>query len=238
MIRPLAVLSGLCLVGAAGTEALSRLALPALAGPAARLGAGEGLGELPFDGALSAGCALALLGCWAWVLLTSLLVSIEVTAVALDGLGGRKPLPRTLGLCPALVRGVLLAALGVGSVTLAVAPASADGPGTGHAVGAVGGPDGVPDRASLTGLAVPDRTVGAVRAAGQGQAPAPVVLVVHHGECLWNLTAGRMPGASDSAISRGWHRLYAANRARVGPNPDLILPGTRLVVPGPNREDP
>jgi nucleoid-associated protein YgaU len=31
-------------------------------------------------------------------------------------------------------------------------------------------------------------------------------------------------------IDRYWRQLYAANRTIIGPDPDLIFPGTRLVV--------
>jgi LysM repeat protein len=46
------------------------------------------------------------------------------------------------------------------------------------------------------------------------------------------------PGDTLSAIAAalhvpgGWQALYAANRSRVGPNPNLIQPGTILVLPG------
>jgi LysM repeat protein len=47
------------------------------------------------------------------------------------------------------------------------------------------------------------------------------------------------PGDSLSAIATtlgvrgGWPALYAANHAIIGPDPDVILPGTVLVLPGP-----
>jgi LysM repeat protein len=46
------------------------------------------------------------------------------------------------------------------------------------------------------------------------------------------------PGDTLSAIAAaldvpgGWQALYAANRSRVGPDPNIIQPGTLLVVPG------
>jgi LysM repeat protein len=46
------------------------------------------------------------------------------------------------------------------------------------------------------------------------------------------------PGDSLSSIAErlavrgGWQALYAANRSRIGPDPDVIHPGTVLVVPG------
>lgn len=38
--------------------------------------------------------------------------------------------------------------------------------------------------------------------------------------------------AAALAVPGGWQALYAANRVRVGPNPNLIQPGTILVLPG------
>lgn len=36
---------------------------------------------------------------------------------------------------------------------------------------------------------------------------------------------------SDREITAAWHRLHRVNAERIGADPDLILPGTRLVVP-------
>ena len=38
--------------------------------------------------------------------------------------------------------------------------------------------------------------------------------------------------AAALAVPGGWPALYAANRARIGPDPDVIRPGTVLAVPG------
>jgi LysM repeat protein len=38
--------------------------------------------------------------------------------------------------------------------------------------------------------------------------------------------------AASLAVSGGWQALYAVNRAAVGPDPDLISPGTVLTTPG------
>jgi murein DD-endopeptidase MepM/ murein hydrolase activator NlpD len=38
--------------------------------------------------------------------------------------------------------------------------------------------------------------------------------------------------AEEHDVAGGWHRLYAANRATVGSDPDLILPGQRLSLTG------
>jgi nucleoid-associated protein YgaU len=79
----------------------------------------------------------------------------------------------------------------------------------------------------VAGLALPDRATGAVRAAAD-----PEHVAVRPGDSLWSITAGLLPaGAPDRAVDAGWRLLHAANRTRVGPDPDLVRPGTRLVVP-------
>ena len=57
-------------------------------------------------------------------------------------------------------------------------------------------------------------------AAAASTAPGPAVVVVRRGDTLWGFAGPE------------WPRWYAANRAVIGDDPDLILPGQRLVVPG------
>ena len=66
--------------------------------------------------------------------------------------------------------------------------------------------DGMPQL--LDGLPVPDRAYGGVR-----------LHVVRPGESLW------------SVAEEGWPRLHRLNRDRMGPDPDLVHPGTRLRIP-------
>ena len=61
---------------------------------------------------------------------------------------------------------------------------------------------------ALDGLPLPDRAYGGVR-----------LHVVQPGESLWAIEA------------QGWPRLFRLNRDRLGPDPDLVHPGTRLRVP-------
>jgi LysM repeat protein len=64
-----------------------------------------------------------------------------------------------------------------------------------------------------------------------GAAPAPVTTspsrtyVVQQGDTLSGI-------AAQLAVRGGWPALYAANRPRIGPDPDIIEPGTVLVLPG------
>lgn len=62
-------------------------------------------------------------------------------------------------------------------------------------------------------------------------------VVVRRGDTLWDLAAAHLPpGASDTEIATEWQRWYATNREVVGPDPDLILPGQVLTVPGTETE--
>jgi LysM repeat protein len=76
-------------------------------------------------------------------------------------------------------------------------------------------------RTPATSVAV-TRTPRAVR---ETTARTVATWVVQPGDTLSAIAAAlHVPG--------GWQALYAANRSRVGPDPNLIQPGTVLVVPG------
>lgn len=99
-------------------------------------------------------------------------------------------------------------------------PAATGLPGTASVASA-----GEASRPRLTGLAMPDLP----NSGGQGA----TVLVVHPGDSLWEIARERLPAlVSDAVISRHVHALYRANRDVIGTDPDLIYPGTRLVLPG------
>ncbi|MEO7269691.1 MAG: LysM peptidoglycan-binding domain-containing protein [Knoellia sp.] len=58
-------------------------------------------------------------------------------------------------------------------------------------------------------------------------------VVVHRGDTLWSIAARHLgPQASDAEIAREWPRWFDLNRGLIGDNPDLILPGQILRVPG------
>lgn len=60
--------------------------------------------------------------------------------------------------------------------------------------------------------------------------PVPVLA----GDSLWGIVADHMgPGASDVDIALEWPRWYEANKALLGPNPDVLLPGQVLLPPPP-----
>jgi nucleoid-associated protein YgaU len=92
---------------------------------------------------------------------------------------------------------------------------------------------GAADRDPVRRVGVPDRpAVGAgVRYTDLRSGTARSV-VVREGDTLWTLAARELgAGASEAAIVARWPEWYAANRAVIGPDPDLILPGQVLRVP-------
>lgn len=81
----------------------------------------------------------------------------------------------------------------------------------------------------LSGLPLPDRAVSAPDATRH----AATTVRVRSGDTLWALAAADLPADSpDALIAARWHAIYAANRSLIGPDPDVIVPGQRLRLPG------
>lgn len=60
----------------------------------------------------------------------------------------------------------------------------------------------------------------------------PDSVVVHRGDTLWGIAARHLgPDAAPADIAEEWPRWYVANRNAIGPDPDLIRPGTVLTAP-------
>ncbi len=79
----------------------------------------------------------------------------------------------------------------------------------------------------LDGLSLPDLPV----------ADPPDRITVRPGDSLWSLAGDDLgPRAGDVEIARRVAALYAANRSTIGPDPDLIFPGTHLHAPGGSRD--
>ncbi|MGB5952895.1 MAG: hypothetical protein WBG57_10355 [Ornithinimicrobium sp.] len=58
-------------------------------------------------------------------------------------------------------------------------------------------------------------------------------VVVLRGDSLWDLAATELgPRASTDEIAARWPAWYQANRVTIGPDPDTILPGQILTIPG------
>lgn len=180
----------------------------------------------PFDRVVIHGAALvlALCACWWWSV---------TTAVVLDTLraGHRTQVPGV----PGAVRRLVLAACGVALVSTAQ-PALAT-PGAVHEHTHAGARGVVVD-----GLPLPVRPLGAVRTRrvhAPPQVSAPPEVVVADGDSLWSLAAARLgPGAVDADVTTYWHRIHALNRTSIGPDPDLLHPGQRLLLPLPRPHRP
>jgi nucleoid-associated protein YgaU len=74
---------------------------------------------------------------------------------------------------------------------------------------------------------------------GRSAPAADGTVVVRRGDCLWTLAARQLGGeAGDAQVSDLWHRWWATNRATIGDDPDVLVPGTRLVVPAATADLP
>lgn len=163
-----------------------------------------------------AGCttALSVALAWLWVVTTA-----TVATLARGRTGSRGGATRRL----------VLAACGVAVVAGTGLPAHA------------GGGEG---RELLAGLALPERAVAPAvhhptrqtptRALGSAVA-ATDTYVVRPGDSLWSIALAH-PGPAGSVEQR-WRAIWQANRDLVGDDPDLILPGQALRLPGGNRHD-
>jgi nucleoid-associated protein YgaU len=147
----------------------------------------------------------------AWVLLAGAVWAGAVcAAAALEATSGGQVRATTWVATPPVVRRTLLAALGVALVGAGPAAASstlAAGPGP----------------TSRTALPVPARPVDGDRRDR---------VVVRPGDTLWALAADRLPRSAGAAqVLEAVEVLHRANREQIGPDPDVLRPGQRLVVP-------
>jgi nucleoid-associated protein YgaU len=82
--------------------------------------------------------------------------------------------------------------------------------------------------ASLSGLQLPDRAVGA----GPVPPSHAATVRVRPGDSLWTIAEDRLGRrATIAEVVDYWHRIYARNVAAIGPEPDLIRPGQLLELP-------
>jgi hypothetical protein len=196
-----------------------------------------GHGPLPPDD--PAALVVAAAAWVAWALAAYLLAGVGVSAA--DHLRVRRPGndSRLAGFTPRAVRRLVEAAVGASAtaVVVSIVPAAA------YADGAPPAPP--PPAATIAATSPLDwpglttapappgaPPVGLVSAAPKRLPVAHHELVVRPGDSLWSLTVRRLgPGATATQVAAEWPRLYAANRAAIGSDPDLIHPGQRLVPP-------
>jgi nucleoid-associated protein YgaU len=59
-------------------------------------------------------------------------------------------------------------------------------------------------------------------------------VVVRRGDTLWDIAARHLgPAATDAQIARAWPAWFSTNRDLIGPDPDRLHPGQRLIPPAP-----
>ncbi|WP_157571043.1 LysM peptidoglycan-binding domain-containing protein [Nocardioides insulae] len=187
-------------------------------------------GPAAFDELLARGCLIAI-GCctaWAWASVSAVVLEVLRTPV-----GGHLACAGPVGV-PPLARRLVLLACGIALTGAAATPAGATpGPmflGPGRNEGPV-----------TAGLPYPDRPVDGEAPSGPTGRGSPAdasalgaadSVVVRRGDSLWALTRTRLPGsAPDSQVASSVHLLHDANRAVIGEDPDLIVPGQRLSLP-------
>jgi nucleoid-associated protein YgaU len=186
--------------------------------------------------AAAAAAALVTLAWWAatFILAVAAQARLAIRSGRSDppeGLAAPLVTPRS----GALVRRLAAAALGVALGAAPVpADAAVDRPAAGSSTGNV-----------TTSAPASTRSTGSTPSTG---ATSPTVdrpagrtaVVVRPGDTLWSLAAARLGGgdrAEPRAVAAAWPRWWQANRAVVGPDPDLIRPGQVLQPPPVTPED-
>lgn len=217
-VRALAALGAVLLT----TAGLLALAAPFLTTP---LGPRTELADL-----LALVCAVLLVAGWARLALGTSVCLLAHLLRRPAGPGTARLRPAAAQRLAALLVGTGLGGLAAPAVALPLA--TADSPADPVPSAAA------PSAAQVAALPLPGRPLGGrVPSSQPVRSGRPPVLVVRPGDSLWSLAAAHLlpSGRSDSepAVDAAWRRLYAANRAVIGPDPHLIRPGTRLDLPAP-----
>ncbi len=166
-----------------------------------------------YEELLVAGAAWILALGTTWAALVCAAAVLEVTSA------GRVVLTARLG-CPAPARRLVLATIGVvlaggGALVtspVVAAPVPLDESRAGHS--------------RVVALPVPSRPTEAAYSV-----PHQRRVEVQPGDSLWQISRERSRAASASDVARVVERTYRSNRGVIGPDPDLIQPGQRLVLP-------
>lgn len=58
-------------------------------------------------------------------------------------------------------------------------------------------------------------------------------VTVRPGDCLWDIARRRLTHPTPIRVATDWPRWWRNNRAVIGPDPDLVVPGQRLRPPAP-----
>jgi nucleoid-associated protein YgaU len=218
---------------------------------------GSSAGPASVDEALGAALAWAGAVLTGWLTLTVLVALMA----SMPGIVGAVFQRLTRLLTPQLARRVLSLTLGasVGTVVLpapvAVATSIADAGGRQQGIPAPTPGYSVSSQAA-TGVTIGNEVGSAPAAPPPGWLPdrPPSAIPPHHarllapalrptsttsdtvtvrrGDTLWSIAAAHLgSGATDAEVAAEWPRWYEANRAVIGDDPDVVVPGQQLQAP-------
>ena len=209
--------------------------------------AGDAVGEVraqplhqatTFEPLVTLAAALGALACLVWLglglVLTVLSALPPLTGTALERVAVRVT-PSALHRVATTLLGVAVAGASPGALPAAAAAELS----TGSAGQSLRAPDPEPGAALLPDLDRPVAARGHEQRRGCHPGPAGRArVVVRSGDSLWRIAARALPARTartradrSRAVAAAWPAWYAANRARIGPDPDLLLPGQVLTRP-------
>jgi nucleoid-associated protein YgaU len=210
----------------------------ATAAPLASIG--EGVAR--FDDVVGLAAAVA---CWTllgWVALVLALTALGSIPGALGRVGAEAATRLTpvamskaarLALGLTVVAGPATVALPVNAAPMATRVTALDGPAANTealSLPDVGRPGWI-EAANTTEVNTEPAPTGSARR-------AVATVAVEAGDCLWTIAAEALAATigsepSNAAVADEWPRWYALNRAAIGADPDLLLPGMLLRAPAP-----
>jgi hypothetical protein len=185
-----------------------------------------------------------------WFVAAWLGLGLGATLLArVPGVLGRAGAAASRRMLPAALRRLVAGSVGVGIVLAPVsaamaAPTATAGhpaaavavrdPGAGHRLPAPVWPVGPPS------VGTPETRQSRSTGPSPGRQPAGTQPVhVRAGDSLWLIAARRLgPSADASRVAATWPRWYRANRAVIGDDPDLIIPGQLLTPPSASSNAP
>lgn len=163
-----------------------------------------------FTAGLQTGAAWLLVGCAGW------LVAVSAALLA-EAVAGRRRAPRWCT-APQILRRWVTITSGVAlSVGLAAPALAGSSPGA--------------DLPSVDGLQLPVRASGESATGAAPHGPAPVIHEVRAGDSLWRIARDRTTTADDGDVASLVARIHHLNHDVIGPDPDILRPGQRLVLP-------
>ncbi len=245
--------AGTLLLAAAAASAVAAAALVARwpAAPPSALARGllpgaSATAAPPLDALLGGLAAAGALLVLAWVPV-SITASVVLAARARTRPRSHRCAALEASLAPALVRRLAASAVSVSVLTgvgasaasaapalpVAAAPLALAWPAAGHGSDARESPfPPVTADRPLAGSGSAARDPGPPARTGPQQEQEQAAVVVTVGDTLWDIAAAHLPhGSSPATIADQWPQWWSANRATVGDDPDLLLPGQVLHVP-------